>query len=121
MSSGKKARMESAKSTGSSKSADRDKNDKQSEQLQKLLTDRTNTPFANSIEEFFENPMSFTLRRDDLIKNVDVRFIIIYLGINSNDLFGYIKILYILGRDTTDTCCKNAKESCCSCLVAYGC
>ena len=77
MSSGKKARMESAKSTSSNKSAD--KNDKQSEQIQQLLAERIKTPFANTIEEFFENPMSLALRPHDLIKNIDVSLILLLI------------------------------------------
>ena len=66
----KKARMEYSQNTKCNKGDD--KQDKQYEQMDKFLTQRINVPFANTIEEFFENPMGLSLKPQDLVKNLDV-------------------------------------------------
>jgi hypothetical protein len=49
-----------------------DKQDKQFEQMDKFFSERPTVPFANTIEEFFENPTGLALRNPNTTGHIEV-------------------------------------------------
>ena len=90
--------------------------------LEKLLTERVKIPYANTIEEFLDNPIGLALRPQELVKCIDVSMITIISLTIVNDIIIHCHFIHLMseGRNIAYSHSEITKILCSSCFATHG-